>query len=332
MKLASPRPARTFLELDELADLLDAASAMDRGESDKTQQVRALADSGKKPADIAAALEIAVPTVYYHLAKAQPCAGRPRRAVVSTLGYAGLRIGELCDLRRRSLRLHVGRFDVEDAKTPTGVREVDLTPVLRDELVAHRAWMVGEGMDVSPDALVFQTADGQPQTPSNVRRLLRVLRQRTNARREAGGLNPLPHVTPHILRRTYISILLLASRGDVEYVMDQVGHADAETTMRIYSQLLKRAKREHGKAFDSLVADARQTVLGTREGGSGGPFLSGHRRDWAHDWAQKAKIPDMLRRARTRTAQNMRICSQFSARPAGFEPATSRSGGERSIH
>jgi hypothetical protein len=55
MKLASPRPARTFLELDELADLLDAGSAMDRGESDKTQQVRALADSGKKPADIAAA-------------------------------------------------------------------------------------------------------------------------------------------------------------------------------------------------------------------------------------------------------------------------------------
>ena len=73
--------------------------------------------------------------------------------------------------------------------------------------------------------------------------------------------------------------------------MDQVGHADAETTMRIYSQLLKRAKREHGKAFDSLVADARQTVLGTREGVSGGPFLSGHRGDWAHDWAQKAKNP-----------------------------------------
>ncbi|MFL5902507.1 MAG: hypothetical protein ACJ76Q_01655, partial [Solirubrobacteraceae bacterium] len=56
--------------------------------------------------------------------------------------------------------------------------------------------------------------------------------------------------------------LLLASGGDVEYVMSQVGHADAETTMRIYSQLLKRAKRDHGRAFDSLVADAREAVLG----------------------------------------------------------------------
>jgi integrase len=77
------------------------------------------------------------------------------------------------------------------------------------------------------------------------------------------GLNPLPRVTPHSLRRTYISIMLLASGGDVEYVMAQVGHAAAETTMRIYSQLLKRAKRDHGRAFDTLVSEARDAVLGS---------------------------------------------------------------------
>ena len=32
-------------------------------------------------------------------------------------------------------------MDVEDAKTPTGIREVDLTPTLVQELNAHRAWM-----------------------------------------------------------------------------------------------------------------------------------------------------------------------------------------------
>ena len=32
--------------------------------------------------------------------------------------------------------------------------------------------------------------------------------------------------------------------------------------MRIYSQLLKRAKRDHGTAFDTLVNDARNAVLG----------------------------------------------------------------------
>ena len=33
--------------------------------------------------------------------------------------------------------------------------------------------------------------------------------------------------------------------------------------MRIYSQLLKRAKRNHGTASDTLVNDARNAVLGS---------------------------------------------------------------------
>jgi hypothetical protein len=46
--------------------------------------------------------------------------------------------------------------------------------------------------------------------------------------------------------------------------MAQVGHADAETTMRMYFQLLKRAKRNHATPFDTLVNDARNAVLGSR--------------------------------------------------------------------
>jgi hypothetical protein len=38
-------------------------------------------------------------------------------------------------------------------------------------------------------------------------------------------------------------------------------HADAETTMRIYSQLLKRRKRAaFGRRFDALVTDAQQAL------------------------------------------------------------------------
>jgi integrase len=86
--------------------------------------------------------------------------------------------------------------------------------------------------------------------------------ERANQRRIEAGLPLLPdRLTPHSLRRTYISIALLASAGDVEWVMAQVGHADAETTMRIYSQLLKRRKRDaFGQRFDALVADARQAL------------------------------------------------------------------------
>lgn len=118
-------------------------------------------------------------------------------------------------------------MDVQDATTPTGIREVDLTPTLIEELKAHRAWMERAGHDLAADAHVFQTSAGTPLRPNGVRRLLLTLAARTSKRREIAGLNPLPRVTPHSLRRTYISIMLLASGGDVEYVMAQVGHADA---------------------------------------------------------------------------------------------------------
>ena len=47
----------------------------------------------------------------------------------------------------------------------------------------------------------------------------------------ARGLPPLPRTTPHTLRRTYISIALLANNFDVKWVMGQVGHADSRMTM-----------------------------------------------------------------------------------------------------
>ena len=76
-------------------------------------------------------------------------------------------------------------------------------------------------------------------------------------RREARGLPPLPAVTPHTLRHTYISILLLVSNHNIEYVMAQVGHDDDATTTRIYRHLI-RQRQEHGAAFDRVVAQARE--------------------------------------------------------------------------
>ena len=81
---------------------------------------------------------MAVPTVYNHLAKPAPdtTAVGEGRALLTLLGYAGLRIGEALALRCGDVRLHAAprRLDVRDAKTPTGVREVHLSPELVDVL------------------------------------------------------------------------------------------------------------------------------------------------------------------------------------------------------
>ncbi len=63
--------------------------------------------------------------------------------------------------------------------------------------------------------------------------------------------------TPHALRRTCISIALLANGLDVKWVMSQVGHADSKKTMDVDAQLDQRVDRSHGTAFDELVRRAR---------------------------------------------------------------------------
>src|SRR3954451_15130788 len=59
-----------------------------------------------------------------------------------------------------------------------------------------------------------------------------------------------------------MSIALLASRFDVLWVMGQVGHADSKMTMDVHPQLQQRVKREHGRAFDRLVDQAREQLYG----------------------------------------------------------------------
>lgn len=79
----------------------------------------------------------------------------------------------------------------------------------------------------------------------------------------------MPNTTSHTLRRTYISIALLANRFDVMWVMRQVGHADSHMTMDVYAHLQQRAERQHGEAFDGLVRQARERLYGTVEEADG---------------------------------------------------------------
>src|SRR4029077_1934001 len=69
------------------------------------------------------------------------CEGRgqrstPRHAILATLTFAGLRIGELLALRWSDVDLAVGRIRVVRSKTDAGIREVSLLPVLREKLAA----------------------------------------------------------------------------------------------------------------------------------------------------------------------------------------------------
>lgn len=274
MRIRVPKPARSFLELDELAALLDAATAQDAlpsflpaalaGDGTQAQVARQTA-TGHRPSDIAADLGLTKATVSFHLNRLgapAPIGYLGRRAVIEILARSGVRASELCDLRLRDMRLHDpngARFQIRDAKTDAGIREVQMTPDLVEAIVEHldRLQRAGQPTDL-PDAFLVPNRRGGRLTRDRVGKVVAEASALATQRRAERELPALPHITPHSLRRTYISLALLANDYDIKWVMWQVGHADSKMTLDVYAQLGQRVPRHHGENLDQLLSNARE--------------------------------------------------------------------------
>ena len=168
-------------------------------------------------------------------------ARRYRRALLTTLADAGLRIGECLALRWRDINLAAGRLRVGESKTEAGIREVNVEPELHDELSVLKA----RAAFGAPDGLVFPTSTGRRDSRSNVRRrvLLRAVERANQRIAEQGGCEPLPEgLKPHDLRRTFAS-WLVAEGEDPAYVMAQMGHTDPDMTLGLYAKALRSKRR-----------------------------------------------------------------------------------------
>jgi integrase len=178
-----------------------------------------------------------------------------RRALVATLTFAGLRIGEALSLRWRDVDLARGTIVVRVAKTDAGVRTINLLPVLRDELADYRA-----RLNPAPDTFVFGTAAGHRQGATNVRRrVLAKAVEAANTRLVHEGAEPLPDgLTPHSLRRTFASLLFAIGEAP-PYVMAQMGHSTPALTLAIYARQMDRRDGEPER-LKALVAGSDTMV------------------------------------------------------------------------
>ena len=110
----------------------------------------------------------------------------------------------------------------------------------------------------TPDDLVFPTSAGHRDNPSNIRnRTLAAAVEMANEKLD----DPITHVTPHGLRRTFAS-LLVAANADVPYVMAQLGHEDPKMTLGVYAKVIE-SKTDHGAAVDGLVGASEWAQMGT---------------------------------------------------------------------
>jgi integrase len=190
-----------------------------------------------------------------------------RRALIATLVFAGLRIGEATALRWRDIDLARGRITVGASKTDAGIREVDILPVLADELATHRH----ANSTAGADELTFPTSAGTRRDKDNAReRVIRPVVRRADDLLEERRQQPLPEgVTAHKLRHTFASILFV--RGvDPPTVMQQLGHTDAAFTLRVYAHAMRRDE-DAKERLKALVNGLDWAPLGT-----GDPVESGN--------------------------------------------------------
>ncbi len=162
-------------------------------------------------------------------------AAGPDGLALLTLGYSGLRWGELVALRRERCHILASRLEVvENAVdldgsvtfgSPKGNerRMVAIPRFLADALGARLA-----DLPKDPRALVFSAPDGSP---------LRHWKFYRQVFKRAVGLAELPSALRiHDLRHTCASVLIRDGASIVQ-VQKQLGHKDASTTLRVYAHM-----------------------------------------------------------------------------------------------
>lgn len=167
-------------------------------------------------------------------------------ALIYTIAYTGLRLGEALGLKWEDVDLEAGTLHVTetfderdgdmiewgDGKTDASRRVVRISPDVAAVLRRHKKeqeWLKRlEGDRYKDFGLVFATETGFPPSPSNLRQ-----RYLYPACEKAG----VPRVTFHQLRHTHATLLLKAGVHP-RIVQERLGHSSFKMTMDRYSHVM----------------------------------------------------------------------------------------------
>ena len=245
LRLKVMRRKGNLLEADELLALIEAVSGIDEPVSKEAlapaELARRMRRNNRTWKEIAGELDVADTTAIWLAGRYRKDGhASPRRAILATLGCAGLRNSEVCDLNLGDLDFAHGVIHVRDAKD--GGRR---PPGQRDPLAARRAARLPRqpSRGAARRARVSQRGPGPVATGATptARVIARAVRA-ANALRVERREQLLPgSLTAHTFRRTFITLMLEAS-APVPYVQAQVGHEDPTTTLAVYAQVLKRPR------------------------------------------------------------------------------------------
>lgn len=152
------------------------------------------------------------------------CATQTIDVAIRLMVSTGLRVGELCSLRREDVMSQGSALRIKGK----GAR--DRIAYVSDTELARELSRLAE--NASPNAALFLNRAGRALRPHSIRSRLRALAEKAGFRR---------NLTPHMLRHT-AATLLIETGVDIRFVQRLLGHSSISTT-EIYTHVSDEALR-----------------------------------------------------------------------------------------
>lgn len=184
------------------------------------------------------------------------------------LAFSGIRSGELCALKESDFNFETNevritktlynpdnnmrKYELTPPKTKGSIRTfnvIDTVMGLIKEYLNKQKDIIETNKTLYPDYhdqnFVFCHANGYPYIQKNIIIRMERLIKKTTIKKKA---------TPHIFRHTHVSMLAEAE-VDLRTIMQRVGHDDAETTLKIYTHVTEKMKKNADEKIKNHFAD-----------------------------------------------------------------------------
>ncbi|EFV74472.1 hypothetical protein HMPREF1013_05352 [Bacillus sp. 2_A_57_CT2] len=187
------------------------------------------------------------------------------------LAFSGMRSGELCALKwsdinweTNEIRItktlynpdnNMKKYELTPPKTPGSIRTFDIDDDIIDLLKVHKKRQNKIKLanrlkypDYHDANFIFCRENGYPFIQKNIIvRMERILKKTSIEK----------HATPHIFRHTHIS--MMAEAGiDLPTIMKRVGHDDMKTTMRVYTHVTDKMKKNAAERIKNHFSNILQ--------------------------------------------------------------------------
>ncbi|OQM47499.1 site-specific integrase [Anoxybacillus sp. UARK-01] len=193
------------------------------------------------------------------------------------LAFSGMRVGEMLvlkwsdiDFKRNEIRItktlynpdnNMKKYELTPPKTKGSIRTIGMDAEIMEMLKAYKAKqneivmanrMLPDGKggtipnpDYHDGDFVFCRHNGYPFIQKNVNIRMQRILKKTSIKKRA---------TPHILRHTHISMCAEAE-VDLPTIMKRVGHEDQETTLKIYTHVTEKMKKDANQKIKNVFGD-----------------------------------------------------------------------------